>query len=98
MPFEPSRIVCYADSMAQPLSLYLHIPFCTAKCGYCDFNSYAGHDHLIPSYVQALVHEAQLWRSATAGRTVETVFFGGGTPTLLPIEEARLIMDGLRDV
>ena len=51
--------------MAQPLSLYAHIPFCTAKCGYCDFNSYANQDHLIPSYTDALVKEAQLWHKAT---------------------------------
>jgi oxygen-independent coproporphyrinogen-3 oxidase len=82
--------------MAEPFSLYVHIPFCTAKCGYCDFNSYAGQDHLVPSYAQALVHEAQLWRSATAGRPVTTIFFGGGTPSLVPVEEIARIMEGLR--
>ena len=82
--------------MAEPLSLYVHIPFCAAKCGYCDFNAYAGHEHLIPSYAQALVREAQLWRSATDGRPVTTVFFGGGTPSLMPLEELSPIMEGLR--
>lgn len=82
--------------MGEPLSLYLHIPFCTAKCGYCDFNSYAGHEHLIPTYSQALLREAQLWRKATDGRPVTTVFFGGGTPSLLPLEELAALMDGLR--
>jgi oxygen-independent coproporphyrinogen-3 oxidase len=82
--------------MARPLSLYVHIPFCTAKCGYCDFNSYAGHEHLVPTYTQALVHEAQLWRAATRDHRVETVFFGGGTPSLMPLEEMSPIMDGLR--
>ena len=82
--------------MAEPISLYVHIPFCTAKCGYCDFNSYAGQDHLIPTYAQTLVREAQLWRSATAGRPVATVFFGGGTPSLMPLPELTPLMDGLR--
>ena len=82
--------------MGEPFSLYLHIPFCTAKCGYCDFNSHAGHDHLIPSYSQAIVREARLWRSATAGRPVTTVFFGGGTPSLMPLEELRFLLEGLR--
>ncbi len=82
--------------MAEPLSLYVHFPFCTTKCGYCDFNSYAGHEHLIPPYSEALVREAQLWRSATAGRPVATVFFGGGTPSLMPLEELDSVMDGLR--
>jgi oxygen-independent coproporphyrinogen-3 oxidase len=83
--------------MGDPLSLYLHIPFCTSKCGYCDFNSYAGHEHLIPSYTEALVREAQLWRTATAGRPIATVFFGGGTPSLVPLEEMRTMLAGLRD-
>ena len=83
--------------MAEPLSLYLHIPFCTAKCGYCDFNSYAGQEHLVPSYTATLVHEAQLWHSATAGRQVKTVFFGGGTPSLLPLDDFGTLMDGMRE-
>jgi len=82
--------------MAEPFSLYLHIPFCTAKCGYCDFNSYAGQDHLIPNYSEALVKEARLWRNATQGRPVATVFFGGGTPSLMPIDEFASVMDGIR--
>lgn len=82
--------------MAEPLSLYLHIPFCTAKCGYCDFNSYANQDHLIPTYSEALVMEAKLWERATSGRPVTTVFFGGGTPSLMPVEEMASIMDAMR--
>ena len=82
--------------MAEPFSLYLHIPFCTVKCGYCDFNAYAGKEHLLPSYAQALVKEAQLWRTATAGRSGSTVFFGGGTPSLMPVEEMATMMEGFR--
>jgi oxygen-independent coproporphyrinogen-3 oxidase len=79
-----------------PIGLYVHIPFCTAKCGYCDFNSYAKQEHLVPSYTQSLLREAELWQSATRGRTVGTVFFGGGTPSLMPLEEMRTLIDGLR--
>ncbi|MEX2158111.1 MAG: radical SAM family heme chaperone HemW [Dehalococcoidia bacterium] len=82
--------------MADPLSLYVHIPFCTAKCSYCDFNSYANHEHLIPSYTETIVHEAQLWQRTTADRPFETVFFGGGTPSLMPLEELSMILNGLR--
>jgi oxygen-independent coproporphyrinogen-3 oxidase len=78
------------------ISLYLHIPFCTAKCGYCDFNSYAGHDHMIPSYAATIVKDAKLWTDAVRGRPIETVFFGGGTPSLNPVEEMAAILDGLR--
>ncbi len=82
--------------MAEPFSLYLHIPFCTAKCGYCDFNSYAGNEHLIPAYSLTLIKEAQLWQKTTAGRGVTTVFFGGGTPSLMPVDEMATMMEGLR--
>jgi oxygen-independent coproporphyrinogen-3 oxidase len=84
--------------MDEPLSLYLHIPFCTAKCGYCDFNSYAGHDHMIPDYTGTLLREAQLWRKATADRPIDTVFLGGGTPSLMPVDDVRALFNGLRDV
>ena len=78
------------------IGLYLHIPFCTAKCGYCDFNSYAGHEHMIPSYTDTLLKDASLWARRVGGRAVETVFFGGGTPSLTPVDEMAKILDGLR--
>ncbi len=82
--------------MKPPIGLYLHIPFCTAKCGYCDFNSYANHEHMIPSYADTLLKEATLWRKTAGARAVETVFFGGGTPSLNPVDEMRKIVAGLR--
>ena len=80
-----------------PLSLYLHIPFCSLKCRYCDFNAYAGLDKLVPPYVDALIAEMGLWRQAVRGRPVPTVFFGGGTPSLLPLPELERIIAALRD-
>ncbi len=80
-----------------PLSLYLHIPFCSLKCRYCDFNSYAGLEKLVPPYVDALVAEMGLWREAVRGRPVPTVFLGGGTPSLLPLPELERIIAALRD-
>jgi oxygen-independent coproporphyrinogen-3 oxidase len=66
-------------------SLYLHIPFCRHRCAYCDFNTYAGLEDLIEPYSAALGAEARLSARA-AGERLEahTVFFGGGTPSLLP--------------
>ena len=80
----------------QPFSLYVHIPFCTAKCTYCDFNSYAGQDSLMRPYAEAVAEEARRWAAHLAGRRVETVFFGGGTPSLLPLPEMSLIVEALR--
>lgn len=82
--------------MRHPLSLYIHIPFCSLKCSYCDFNSYAGLEGLIPSYVDALIMEMGLWRQAAAGRPIATVFLGGGTPSLLPLPELERLMTALR--
>lgn len=81
---------------AGPFALYVHIPFCTARCTYCDFNSYAGQDSLMAPYAAAVAKEAALWAPYVAGRRVATVFFGGGTPSLLPLPEMRVIVEALR--
>jgi oxygen-independent coproporphyrinogen-3 oxidase len=81
----------------QQFSLYVHIPFCSAKCTYCDFNSYAGQDSLMQPYAQAVATEARLWAPHLTGRRVETVFFGGGTPSLLPLSEMGVIIRALHD-
>jgi oxygen-independent coproporphyrinogen-3 oxidase len=82
--------------MKAPLSLYVHLPFCTVKCGYCDFNAYAGQERLMPAYSEALQHEAQLWAPAMAGRGIETLYFGGGTPSLTPLDQLQSIFEALR--
>jgi oxygen-independent coproporphyrinogen-3 oxidase len=72
--------------------LYLHIPFCRHKCGYCDFNAYAGMDRLMPAYVAALEGELEAARERFRFEPLRTVYFGGGTPSLLPGElTARLL-------
>jgi oxygen-independent coproporphyrinogen-3 oxidase len=80
-----------------PVSLYLHIPFCSLKCSYCDFNSYAKLDDLVPSFVEALCEELALWSPHVAGRPAPTVFFGGGTPSLLPLDYIERIMATVRE-
>jgi oxygen-independent coproporphyrinogen III oxidase len=65
-------------------NLYVHIPFCRHKCGYCDFNAYAGMDRLMPDYVEALERELMALRSSGRVGRLETVYLGGGTPSLLP--------------
>ncbi len=77
--------------MTAALALYLHIPFCTAKCGYCDFNAYEGLDHLVPGYTQSLLREVELWAPAAREFHVQTVFFGGGTPSLTSLDDMRAI-------
>lgn len=68
-------------------SLYIHIPFCSTKCPYCAFSSYVDQDHLFESYTEAVKKEL-LSQAAQHGvpQPVNTVFFGGGTPTVMPVE------------
>ena len=74
------------SSLPKPLSLYVHVPFCASKCAYCDFASYPGREGEWTRYFEALWAEMDGWREALAGREAATVFFGGGTPTLVPAE------------
>jgi oxygen-independent coproporphyrinogen-3 oxidase len=77
-----------------PAGLYVHVPFCLTRCGYCDFNAYAGLDHLSNRYVRALALEADLNSSDWRGIPFASMFFGGGTPTTLePAELVGLIGD-----
>lgn len=78
---------------SQKLSLYFHIPFCLSKCYYCDFNSYAGLSWLIPQYVDALEKEMQLYNKAIWQVEVKTVYFGGGTPSLLPAKSIAYMLE-----
>jgi oxygen-independent coproporphyrinogen III oxidase len=78
-------------------SIYLHIPFCRHRCSYCDFNTYAGMADLIPAYSQALCREIQLLaESAKETLPVKTLFFGGGTPSLIPLVGLEQILSCLR--
>ncbi|HYT13472.1 MAG TPA: radical SAM family heme chaperone HemW [Candidatus Nitrosopolaris sp.] len=71
----------------QPIAnLYVHIPFCKHKCGYCDFNAYAGMDRLMADYVTALEAELAAARGRLAFAPLQTLYLGGGTPSLLPAE------------
>jgi oxygen-independent coproporphyrinogen III oxidase len=77
-------------------NLYLHIPFCKHKCGYCDFNAYAGMDRLMPDYIDALERELSTARERLPFETLETVYLGGGTPSLLPAELATRLLAFIR--
>ena len=80
----------------EPLALYVHWPFCAAKCPYCDFNSHVrdGVDHI--SWRAALLRELDHYADLTAGRTVTSIFFGGGTPSLMAPEAVARIVEEAR--
>ena len=77
------------------ISLYVHIPFCETKCPYCDFNTYAAIEPLMPTYVAALKSEIALWGNLLDSPKVHTVFFGGGTPSYLPAEDIRHTIEAI---
>jgi oxygen-independent coproporphyrinogen-3 oxidase len=73
------------------LSLYLHIPFCGTRCTYCAFNTYTGVEALIPVYVAAMCCELH-WLGQATPHPIHTIFFGGGTPSLLAPEQVAQIL------
>ena len=79
-----------------PLSIYLHIPFCTTRCSYCDFNTYTGLEDWMPEYVEALQKDIERWGAYLKKPGIHTVFFGGGTPSLLSAPQVLSLMDTLR--
>jgi oxygen-independent coproporphyrinogen-3 oxidase len=86
---------CILSGM-KPYSVYIHIPFCVHRCAYCDFNTYAGKNHLINEYVNALLLEIKNLRiSAEELLKVHTIFFGGGTPSLLAVPFVASILTTL---
>ncbi|WP_022872814.1 radical SAM family heme chaperone HemW [Nesterenkonia alba] len=105
--FPPEVVAALPARAAKPLGLYVHIPFCSVRCGYCDFNTYTAED-LGPgasreSYPETLIRELEFAQRAydDAGapqRALSTVFFGGGTPTLLPAEDLAGILRRAREL
>ena len=78
-------------------SLYFHIPFCTHRCAYCDFNTYAGQQDSIPAYAHSLCKEIEfVGRRFPDNNKVHTIFFGGGTPSLLSPNQFESIFDSIR--
>jgi putative oxygen-independent coproporphyrinogen III oxidase len=81
-----------------PLGIYVHVPFCAARCGYCDFNTYVPKGPGQQSeFVAAALTELRRARTELGDRTVATVFVGGGTPTLLGADQLVLLLSGIAD-
>ncbi|WP_373503179.1 radical SAM family heme chaperone HemW [Aestuariivirga sp.] len=76
--------------------IYVHWPFCKAKCPYCDFNSHVRHQPVDAlSFARALATELRWFADRTNGRTVTSIFFGGGTPSLMPPEAVGHVLDSI---
>lgn len=98
-------ILEHASQLEEGISIYLHVPFCASRCGYCDFNTYAlGAAGATPSQYLIGAHReielaAKLLNSSSGQKTkVNTVFFGGGTPTLLPVADLTGLLAKISEV
>src|SRR6476660_4954017 len=86
-------------SMNEPFGIYVHWPFCLAKCPYCDFNSHVRHAGInqgdfVTAYLAELAHFATL----APGRKVTSIFFGGGTPSLMAPETVAAILNRISEL
>ncbi|MDQ6749069.1 MAG: radical SAM family heme chaperone HemW [Candidatus Dormibacteraeota bacterium] len=95
-PSHPARVEDVGAG-GVPRSLYLHLPFCVSKCPYCDFNSHVGQRHLFNGYLRALVEEVRAWGSELGHPELDTVFIGGGTPSLVPGGHIATLLDAVRE-
>ncbi|MEA1890917.1 MAG: radical SAM family heme chaperone HemW, partial [Pseudomonadota bacterium] len=85
-------------NQAIPLALYIHIPWCVRKCPYCDFNSHQAGKDGIPEqdYIEALLKDLEQLLPRVWGRRISSIFFGGGTPSLLSASAVHDILSGIR--
>ena len=79
-----------------PLGLYIHIPFCRQKCAYCDFYSLPSREDKMDAYTDALIRHIREVAPRTESHRVDTVYFGGGTPSYLGAERLRSILRAVR--
>jgi oxygen-independent coproporphyrinogen-3 oxidase len=85
-----------SDSTSPAFGVYIHWPFCLSKCPYCDFNSHVRHGGIDePRFLRAFTTEIATTAARTRGRTVSTVFFGGGTPSLMSPDTVGAILDAI---
>ena len=89
-------VKCRSMDDRMPIAIYVHIPFCPSKCGYCDFSSFALSGEIMARTTAAIIREIQ--QSRHKGRPAKTIFLGGGTPTFIPSEQLTAILAAVLEV
>lgn len=79
------------------LGLYIHIPFCVKKCKYCDFNSFKLNIDEKKKYLSALEKEMELYKDEVEGKSIDSIFLGGGTPSILNKEEIKILFENIKN-
>ena len=91
MPFPASPVIS-----SPAFGIYVHWPFCNAKCPYCDFNSHVRHEAIDSlGFADDLISELKWMAAKTPGRVVSSIFFGGGTPSLMPPKAVENVLDAI---
>lgn len=81
----------------KPAGIYIHIPFCRSRCSYCDFATGLHESALAERYVAGVLKEIQLWDEVATPETVDTIYFGGGTPSLMSAAQLAALMHSVRE-
>ena len=99
-----AKVESQRNSANSALSFYIHIPYCAKRCGYCDFNTYTPKELgtadlalITTPYVDSAIAEIELAKGEIGEVRVPTIFFGGGTPSLMPSDEIKRLISGVRD-
>ena len=96
---QPPKSAAQPPPQLPPLSLYVHFPWCVRKCPYCDFNSHTLHGALPEAqYVEALLRDLALSAEAAQGRELQSIFLGGGTPSLFSPAALAKLLRGVREL
>lgn len=101
-PLDGNLEIDFTNLTKKPFSIYLHVPFCKKRCGYCDFNTYTPNEldtkDQIENWAKAIVKEIELSKSILKKELeIDTIFFGGGTPSLLSGKEISYLFDSLKN-
>ncbi|WP_149738727.1 radical SAM family heme chaperone HemW [Rhizobium sp. RU20A] len=93
---QPARISALSDGQDPGFGIYLHWPFCAAKCPYCDFNSHVRHQPVDQArFISAFLKEMDAALALSGPRTVTSIFIGGGTPSLMAAQTVGALLDGI---
>jgi oxygen-independent coproporphyrinogen-3 oxidase len=94
-PPSQSRYACYNFATLKPAGIYIHIPFCRSRCSYCDFATGIYNADAAERYVRCVAQEISSYREVSAHQIVDTIYFGGGTPSLLSPEQLARLLDSV---
>jgi oxygen-independent coproporphyrinogen-3 oxidase len=89
-------IACYTFDTLKPAGIYIHVPFCRSRCSYCDFATGMYNANTAEQYVLSVVSEIESWREVEQPEAVDTIYFGGGTPSLLSPAQLETLLKALR--